>query len=93
MATKKIYDLVVKNGEYTNSQGETKGRYINVGSILQKDDGGKFILLNRHINLAGFPNPDDRDTVIVSMYARNQDDTGEPEIPPSGNYPDDEIPF
>ena len=66
---KKLYDLAVKVGSYTDSNGEDKGRYINAGSIMEKDDGGKFILLNRTFNPAGVPNPDNKDSVIISMFS------------------------
>lgn len=67
MATK-IKDLAVKTGEYTDRDGNTKGRYENIGVIMQKDDGGKFMMLKRTFNAAGVPNPDNRDTVLVSMF-------------------------
>ena len=51
---KKLYDLAVKTGEYT-VQGQTKGRYENVGAVMQSDDGGKFIMLKRVFNPAGVP--------------------------------------
>lgn len=35
----KTHDLTVKTGEYTNAQGETKGRYENIGSLMQGDNG------------------------------------------------------
>ena len=38
MGTRKIYDLAVKTGSY-ESNGETKGRWANVGVMLATDDG------------------------------------------------------
>lgn len=64
---KKLYDLAVKTGTY-EKDGETKNRYENVGSVMEKDDGGRFILLNRTFNPAGVPNPDNRSNVILSMF-------------------------
>ena len=46
MGIKKIYDLCVINGTY-EKDGETKNRYQNVGAVMQKEDGGKFIFLER----------------------------------------------
>jgi hypothetical protein len=66
MATK-IKDLVVKTGEY-QSQGQTKSRWQNVGSLMQNDDGGQFIILNRWFNPAGIPNPENRDSVVLSCF-------------------------
>lgn len=68
MASKKVYDLAVKVGEYTDNNGKTKGRYQNVGAVLQNDDGGKMILMERWFNPAGVPNPDGRATVLISMF-------------------------
>ena len=65
--TKKTHDLVVKTGTYEKG-GETKNRYLNIGVVLQKDDGGKFILLDRTFNPAGVLNPDGKSTVIVSLF-------------------------
>lgn len=65
MATK-LYDLVVKTGEYT-SNGETKGRYENVGSIMQGDNG-QFMILKRTFNPAGVANPENKDSIIVSCF-------------------------
>lgn len=71
--THATHDLAVKAGEYTNRDGETKARWINIGKVLQTDDGGKFLLLNRHFNPAGIPNPEDRDTVAVSLFKIDRD--------------------
>lgn len=70
--TKKIKDLAVKVGTY-ESNGKTKNRYVNVGLVLQKDDGGEFILINRTFNPAGVPNPDGKDTVLISAFDPKDD--------------------
>ena len=44
--------LVVKTGEYTNQQGETKGEYTKIGVILNNQNGD-FILMDPTVNLAG----------------------------------------
>lgn len=64
----KIKDLAVKTGSYTDRNGETKGRYENVGSILQLDDGGKILLLKRSFNPAGVPFKEGSDQIIISMF-------------------------
>ncbi len=50
--TKKIYDVVAVTGEYTNQQGETKKRYVNVGVILDSGDG-PYLILEKWFNPAG----------------------------------------
>lgn len=67
----KLYDLTVKTGEYTNGQGETKGRYENVGSVMQGDNG-QFVILKRTFNPAGVPNPDGKDSVLLSCFEPQQ---------------------
>ena len=84
---KKLYDLAVKTGTY-EKDGETKNRYENVGSVMEKDDGGRFILLNRTFNPAGVPNPENRSNVILSMFKNEPKKESAP--PPHG---DDEVPF
>lgn len=67
MASKKVMDLAVKTGEYTNKEGATKSTYENIGAVMESD-GRKYILLNRTFNPAGLPNPDNRSTIIVSLF-------------------------
>ena len=66
----KLFDAVVKTGEYTDAQGQTKGRYENIGSVMQGDNG-MFMVLKRTFNAAGVPNPDCKDSVIVSFFEQN----------------------
>lgn len=73
---RKIYDLAVKTGEYTNQYGETKGRWTNVGRVMQDDNGGKFILLNRTFNPAGVEVQPGRDSVVLSIFAPKDQNGG-----------------
>ena len=89
---KKLYDLAVKIGSYTNSNGDTKNRYLNIGAIMEKDDGGRMIFLNRTFNPAGVPTEQDRESIIVSMFApKKNDSANEPEPAPPAS--DSDIPF
>ena len=94
---RKIKDMTIKMGAYTDREGNTKGRYENVGSVMQGDDGGEFIMLKRTFNPAGVPNPDNRDSVLISAFDVKPRDGGYSK-PASGGAPggadmDDEIPF
>jgi hypothetical protein len=74
---RKIKDLAVKTGSYTDRNGETKNRYDNVGSILEMDDGGKMMLLKRSFNPAGVPHKEGSDQIIISVFdAKERDGTG-----------------
>lgn len=44
--------ITAKTDEYTNDQGETKGRYVNIGVILSNDNG-EYVLLDPAVNLSG----------------------------------------
>lgn len=99
---KKKYDLSVKVGTYEKG-GETKGKYMNVGAVIEKDDGGTFILLDRTFNPAGCPNPDGKETVLISMFEPKERDGSKPAQPTqkakqeaqsdAGAHIDDSIPF
>lgn len=68
----KKYDLVVKVGEYTDNQGQTKGRFKNVG-VMMDGDKGPYILLDRTFNPAGVGGNDGRESIIISLYEPKQD--------------------
>jgi len=65
--SKKIKDLAVKTGTY-QAGGATKNRYENIGSLMQSDDGSQFIIMKRTFNPAGVPNPENKDSVLVSVF-------------------------
>jgi len=64
---KKIYDLAVKTGTYT-ANGETKNRYLTVGSCMENDEGAMFLFLNKAFNPAGIESKEGSDSIIVSMF-------------------------
>jgi hypothetical protein len=64
--THKTHDACVKTGTY-ESNGETKGRYLNVGALMQGDKG-PFLLMERTFNPAGVLNDDGRSTVLISFF-------------------------
>ena len=77
MSTKK-YDVVCKTGSYQTPDGKTKNNYVNVGTILE-NEGREFMVMNRHFNPAGLPNPDNRATIILSFFEpKKQDDKPTP---------------
>lgn len=108
MATK-LYDLAVKTGEYTDGQGQQKGRWQNVGAVMQNNDGGKFIMLAKWFNPAGVPDLSGKnatsESILLSMFApKDKDQQGQaaprqaapaqrPAPAPQQNYGDDDIPF
>lgn len=97
MASVKVKDIAVKTGTY-QKDGQTKGRYENVGSLMKQDDGSFFILLKRTFNPAGIPVEDGRDQIIMSVFDLKDRDSGQSAPAPRQDTPppaagDDDIPF
>ena len=95
----KIRDLAVKVGEYTDRDGNTKGRYLNVGAMMKGDDG-EFLVLHRTFNPAGVPNPQGKDSVLISCFkVKDRDGAAQSESPPQrspappADFDDSDIPF
>ncbi len=91
----KKYDLCVKVGSYKDKQGKDKGRYENVGAAMEGNDG-PYLILKRTFNPSGVPNPDDRDTVIISCFEVSvpMPDKIKQEIKNiQAPFPNDDIPF
>lgn len=78
MPATKLYDLAVKTGEYTDQSGQQKGRYENVGAVMQGDNG-QFIMLKRTFNPAGVPDLSGRggDSVLISCFEPNNQQGGQ----------------
>lgn len=92
---KKVYDIAVKTGTYTDKDGNEKGRYQQVGAVI-KGDNGSYMVLERWFNPAGIANPDNRSSVILSLFEPkdNQQQQSAPKSAPapSADY-DDDVPF
>lgn len=101
---KKLFDLAVKTGTYQDrASGQTKGRWQNVGAVMQGDDGGQFIMLARWFSPAGVPDLSGKggESVLLSCFEPKQGG-GEQSAhhvakangyAPKSSPADDEIPF
>lgn len=90
MAARKVKDLAVKTGSYTDASGKTKGRYENVGSMMKGDDGNFFILLKRTFNPAGVHVEEGRDQLIISVFDLQDDEPAQQQSqqsPPARSAP------
>ena len=97
----KKYDIVAKTGEYQNGQGETKARYLNVGAVMQGQNG-PYLLLNKTFNPAGLAEPD-RESIILSLLEPRQNDGQQggrqqqkqpaQQQAPAADYDDTDVPF
>lgn len=88
---KKIKDACVKTSEYTGGDGKKKGRYMNVGALMQADDGNMFLMINRAVNFAGFPHKEGSESVLVSLYDPKGHDSQQQ--PSSPAQTEENIPF
>lgn len=66
MATKVKYNITTVVGSYEKN-GETKKKYLTLGTVMEKDDNSRFILLDPLVNLAAIPRPEGRDRIICSL--------------------------
>lgn len=88
----KKYDVVAVTGEWTNSAGEKKKRYMNVGVMLDTGNG-PFIVLERWFNPSGLPN-NGKDSIILSLFEpREEKPTGTSAPQPARDTLADDIPF
>lgn len=103
---KKLYDLAVKTGEYKDSTGAAKGRWQNIGAVMQNDDGGKYIMLAKWFNPAGVPDLSGKgatsESILLSMFPPKDKDGQQTQqtqrAPAAAQAPaqsdmDDDIPF
>lgn len=67
MANKKLYDVAIPLGSYEDRNGVEKTRWQNVGAVIEGDKG-PFLLLDRWFNPAGLPNPENRTSVVISLF-------------------------
>jgi len=67
----KIGNLKAKVGTYMKD-GQEKGRYVDVGVLMQSDDGSYYALINPTFNPAGVPMQGGKDMVMVSVFQDQQ---------------------
>lgn len=95
----KARDIAVKTGTYRDAQGNEKGRWQTVGALMKDENGGEFIVLERTFNPAGVPNPQGRDSLVLSCFRPSNQGQGQQQNQqaPSGDAPPapdgDDIPF
>ena len=86
----KKYDLCVAKRKYTDSQGNQKSEWLNIGVVLEKE-GKQFIIMDRTFNPAGMPQ-DGKDGIIVSMFEPKMKEDGY-QAAKQAVADDSEIPF
>lgn len=63
----KLYNICASTGKFTDRNGNTKNRYIRVGSVL-KGEYAPYIMLDAHFNPAGIPRKDGSTSIILSLF-------------------------
>ena len=70
---KKLYELAVRSGSYTDKDGNEKSSWLNVGSIWENNDDNQFMLLRATSNPAAIERKNGPDCITVSIFeARDQ---------------------
>lgn len=83
---KKIKDLAVATGTYRNSYNEEKRRYMNCGALMEGDDGGMFIMLNKYIDYGSIPSQGD--SLLISAFdLKERGDNAQSNGQASGGHP------
>lgn len=67
----KVFDVVARIGSYTDANGQEKGKFQNVGAIIQNSNGGMNLLLAKWFNPAGLAE-DGKESVILSLFEPQQ---------------------
>ena len=84
---RKIKNLSVKTREYKDRDGNPKASYQNVGAIMENDNGGQFMLIDKFINFAGLPDfsgKRNNASVLVNIFDVDKDyQPVRKDIPPS----------
>ncbi len=51
-----------------------KASWVKVGVMFERDDGTKYVSIDKHINFAGFDSKDGRNDVIANIFEDEEDD-------------------
>jgi single-stranded DNA-binding protein len=95
MPYKKVKELSVGVRKYTDQSGQEKTQWENIGAIFKNEEGKSFISIKRTFNPAGVPNPENKDSVAVSIFDPKDDKAAAPAAAPAKAAApiDDDIPF
>lgn len=80
---KKLYELAVRSGSYTDKEGNEKSSWLNVGSVWKNNDDNQFMLLRATFNPAAIERKNGSDSITVAMFEpreqRNNNNNAEEE--------------
>ena len=72
--TRKIADLAIPAGSYTDRNGNDKTRWENVGGMFETDNGRRFITIKRTFSPAGVAIDDkgsNKESIVINMFDSN----------------------
>lgn len=88
----KKYDVVARIGEYEDEDGETRGRWLTVGAVIETDNG-PCLLLERSFNPAGMPRGRKGTTaVLLNLFKPDSGKKGKKSEKKGEDF-DDDMPF
>ena len=65
---KKLYELAVRSGSYTDKDGNEKSSWLNIGSVWKNNDDNQFMLLRATFNPAAIERKNGSDCITVAMF-------------------------
>ena len=65
---KKLYELAVRSGSYTDKDGNEKSSWLNIGSVWKNNDDNQFMLLRATFNPAAIERKNGSDSITVAMF-------------------------
>lgn len=83
----KLYDAGVKVGEYQDRNGNTKGRWENVGAVFKdetRSNATPFLTLKKTFNPAGVPS--NGDSIIISLFKPKSNDNNSKPVNNNSGY-------
>ena len=83
--------LTIKIGTYTNNEGQEKGNYVRLGTLMQGQDGGEYLIIDPTVSLAGCLTRQNmmnhkagkpiRDSLMVSIFDNSQQQAPQQQAP------------
>lgn len=90
---KAVKRLTVAGGKYVKD-GVEKTRWVDIGTLFQRDDGKYTILINAGINLAAYIDKESTGTdVWVNLFDINRDKKPAQTVPDVQVSSDEDVPF
>ena len=68
--TRKIFNLAIPEGQYTDRNGNEKTNWATIGAMFETDNGRRFLTLKRTFNPAGIVVDDkNKENIIINLFS------------------------